>query len=415
VSRGRTMVNPGVEQRQAGRWQQARPSSLPPDGKGAGSRAKGTAPKRSSSAPPRKPRFPPAAKLEIDWAHPDGIPLEDIDENAVLTGVVTCKAENGVYVDVGAERDALLSCPARFWKKFWPGDILDGLTPEGLNLERRRFKVHLPDPEAALAKNREPLSSFELGSYVDGVIEARNQYGIFVNIRAENTGRLNIPYSLRPQFFRGMVVKQVKIVDVDAENRRIGLALEDPEVACSERAVVSLNATDTTAKVKVKAGATAKAAEGRAKEAKPRLKAEAVAKEAKPKAKAEPAAKEAKVKAKVKAETVAQVETKAKAIDEVDIQAGCFVDGVVTDILAKGVLVDIGLDAMCTLVVSAELKKEFQKGDRVQGMMVEKVSPTGNITLSMEDPELELDEVPQPKAETQRKAKAKDVSRVRAA
>merc|ERR1719433_1460935 len=80
-------------------------------------------------------------------------------------------------------------------------------------------------------------------------------------------------------------------------------------------------------------------------------------------------------------------------------------------IATKGVMVNIGAETLGTLVVSAELKKEFQKGDRVQGMKIEKIHATsGAITLSMEDPELEVDEMitlPKPKAKIKAKGKSK--------
>merc|ERR1719510_1275338 len=96
---------------------------------------------------------------------------------------------------------------------------------------------------------------------------------------------------------------------------------------------------------------------------------------------------------------------------DMDFMQGDFVDGVVTSISTKGVMVNIGAETLGTLVVSAELKNEFQKGDRVQGMKIEKINAsTGAITLSMEDPELEVDEMvvlPKPKAKIKPKGKSK--------
>merc|ERR1711920_1012944 len=116
-----------------------------------------------------------------------------------------------------------------------------------------------------------------------------------------------------------------------------------------------------------------------------------------------------KANGKVQPKAKAKVKAKVASLPppDVGVQPGDLVDGVVNGIAAKGVMVDVGLEKLCTLVVSAELKKEFQKGDRVQGMMVEKISTSGTVTLSMEDPELELDEAPVPKAKAKAKPKAK--------
>merc|ERR1711920_418438 len=128
----------------------------------------------------------------------------------------------------------------------------------------------------------------------------------------------------------------------------------------------------------------------------------------------------AKVISELKAELKTEVKkpTKTKTVPlpapDVHLMQGDFVDGVVTSIATKGVMVNIGAETLGTLVVSAELKKEFQKGDRVQGMKIEKISTLGNVTLSMEDPELELDEGPVPKAKAKAKPKAKTKAKAKA-
>merc|ERR1719189_1853670 len=121
----------------------------------------------------------------------------------------------------------------------------------------------------------------------------------------------------------------------------------------------------------------------------------------------------AKTKAKTKPVSTTNAKTKATPVPapDMDFMQGHFVDGMVTSIATKGVMVNIGADTLGTLVVSAELKNEFQKGDRVQGMKIEKINAsTGAITLSMEDPELDVGEVivlPKPKAKIKAKGKSK--------
>merc|ERR1711920_1101960 len=127
----------------------------------------------------------------------------------------------------------------------------------------------------------------------------------------------------------------------------------------------------------------------------------------------------AKVISELKAELKTEVKkpTKTKTVPlpapDVHLMQGDFVDGVVTSIATKGVMVNIGAETLGTLVVSAELKKEFQKGDRVQGMKIEKIHPTsGAVILSMEDPELEVDEMVAPKAKAKLKEKVKSKAKM---
>lgn len=306
----------------------------------------GSANNRSSSVPPRQPRD----SAQPPWLHPDGIRLEDLDETAVMKG---------------AERNAILAIPARYWKRFRRGDRLDQCIINSVHLDTRKLAVTIEDPEAAITANHVPLEEIVEGSYVDGVVVNKSPAGTFVNIGAIKDGRLAVPRSIGIKFVRGQVLRNLLIERVDLQRNWIALKPDNLKQPFSDIEMVGLQLTKGMAK------------------------------------------------AKTKATTKAKAKTKANPVlaPDMDFMQGDFVDGVVTSIATKGVMVNIGAETNATLVVSAELKSEFQKGDRVQGMKIEKINATsGAITLSMEDPELEVDEMimlPKPKAKIKAKGKSK--------
>jgi len=336
----------------------ARSSSLPGRRPQAGGKGKPIA-TRPSSLPPRRPSL----KVELSWDHPEALPLEEISEGSVVNGVVVNAVPFGVFVDIGAEQNALLGIPARYWKKFARGDLLDGCTVQSVDLEKRRLLVAVQDAQEALDVNRTPLEDLTLGMYLEGVVDHKNRYGVWVNVFAEVCGRLNVPRRYSTKLLSGQVVKNIVIESVDLENRRLGLTLDDPEATVADQLVlVGMPPLQLGGK--------------------------------RPRRKVAPAA--------VKSETLAPVKAKAKAkarvlrsvppAAPVAPQAGDWVNGLVTSIATRGVMVDIGMEKVATLVVSADLKAQMQKGDQVQGMKVERVFKNGAVTLSMEDPMLEIND-----------------------
>eukprot|EP00439_Symbiodinium_sp_Y106_P064190 s915_g10.t1 len=121
----------------------------------------------------------------------------------------------------------------------------------------------------------------------------------------------------------------------------------------------------------------------------------------------EPPVRVPKAKSQPKVEEVAEPEPKEEKEEEpeeMQLEPGDLVDGVVTTINNKGVWVNIGGGKKGLLEVPAELKGEFRRGDSVQGMRVEEVKEDGNPVLSMDDPELEVEE---PSRRTRNKPKGK--------
>lgn len=288
--------------------------------------------------------------------------LEDIAEGAEVEGVVNNVCVHGVFVDIGAERNARLKLSWRHARRLKRGDHLSKCVVDMVELDTRRIHVSLDDVDATVAVNRLPLEDLEEGITTDGVVTNKGPFGVFVNIGAETDAKLLVPRSIGMRFLRGQVVKDLMVTRIDLQLRRIDLSLEDPAAAAADLVMVGMPVLHPSAMTRSNRQTSRFRDRSRTPVIKldsPRPSAEAV-------------------------EPVATVQMPR------GINIGDSADGMVTGIVARGVLVDIGLARPGVLAVSEQVKKLFQKGDMVQGMTVEKISALGVVSLSMEDPELEV-------------------------
>ncbi|CAE7797354.1 ABCB27, partial [Symbiodinium sp. CCMP2456] len=364
-------------------------------------------PRRASSTASRGARRPPRTERpRANWGHPEGKKFEELEAESRVDGVVVNVGDYGVFADIGYEQNAILAIPRRFWRRFRRGDVLEAMEVVSVDLELRRATVTVADVEEALKPSRIPLEELQEGSYLNGVVDTKNQFGIFINVGCEAChGKLQLPRFMGNQLIRGQVLRDLCVATVDLENRRVRLIMDDVDGAIADPEMVSL--------ATLMADADRDTKDPKA-DAPKQKKAD---REPKPKAKDRPELKEParvpKAKSQPKVEEVAEPEPKeAKEAkeekeeepEEMQLEPGDLVDGVVTTINNKGVWVNIGGGKKGLLEVPAELKGEFRRGDSVQGMRVEEVKEDGNPVLSMDDPELEVEE---PSRRTRNKPKGK--------
>lgn len=311
----------------------------------------------------------------MNWDHPEGFTLEEIVVDNEYKGVVTNQSSHGVFIDIGAERNVRLNAPIKEQKMIRRGDVLT-VKVSAVDMESRRVAVVIEDLDAALAENRRPVADLTEGARVNGVVSDKGQYGTFVNIGAEREARLAAPTRLARMLARGQVLKGLIVQKVDLELQRVSVALEDFDDALSQITFVnlqeasSLHTSDAPKKVQAPRAAQGKG-KGKGKGEKPKEEVKPVEK------KPEVVAKEFQVKEGRKA------------------SVGSFVNGLVTGISPRGVLLDLGEGVSGSLNVSADLRAQFQVGDEVHGMKVEKITARGLLILSMDSPELEeVDEEP---------------------
>merc|ERR1712118_228833 len=161
--------------------------------------------------------------------------------------------------------------------------------------------------------------------------------------------RLQVPRSIGFKLLRGQLVEDLIICKVDLELRRLSVTLLDPFSALQDVTMVGMPALQPTPPP-----------------------------EANPREKPSPNLPSLRLSA-------------AKGVS---LSIGDVVNGVVTGVNNRGAFVDVGAEKLSKLQISQELKDLFKKGDRVHGMVVEKISPGGVAILSLEDPELDVENVP---------------------
>eukprot|EP00913_Durusdinium_trenchii_P012895 g12109.t1 len=293
----------------------------------------------STGRPPVRQANPPRKK---DWSHPQGKKFDELEEESMIDGVVVNVGDYGVFADIGYEQNVILAIPRRFWRRFRRGDVLEDMQVVSVDLKMRRATVRYIWMSTSLPEVLH--QELQEGNYVNGVVDAKNQFGIFVNIGAHNChGRLAVPRFLGNQLLRGQVLRDLCIATVDVENKRVRLIIEDLDSAIADPEMVSLQTM--TADM----------------DERPPKVEEPMQPEKAPKA---------VPKSRSKAPKVEQPKQETRPGHN-DLEVGDLVDGIVAQINNKGVWVDFDGPERGLLEVPPELKGEFRRGDSVQGMRIE--------------------------------------------
>lgn len=364
-----------------------RPDSAPPrrglalattgGGRGGGRGGRGGGQRRAQTRSPTRGGGQPK-----DWSHTGAAPIEDFEEGQAVEGTVTNVSPSGVFVDIGAVRDARLSVPARIGRRFRIGDTVTNCTLEAIDYEMGRMTLALEDPESAVeglppkvrgadrtasprAQAKETptmsLGDLQVGSIVDGFVSNKNQFGVFIDIGCNKDAKLLVSKSIGERFQKGDEVCGMTIETVDVARNQIAVSLEEPELSIDG----DIGPEEPRGRPKPKA--------------KPKSQA----------AKAEP---KAKSKAKAKASGSSSIRSQLSRF-----KIGQEVDGIVTSISNLRIILDIRAPCDAILNVPRAIARQFRVGDEVHGMTIEEVDlDNEEITLYLEDPELEEPEVSAP-------------------
>lgn len=408
---GRVVLQPEEDSMPAPR---ARASSQGPPGRGAGVGGGGNAARRSARSAGPSARQPgpsagpgPARRRQPrDWSHPGGMLLEEIQPGEAYEGTVTNVSPYGVFVDIGAEKDARLSVPTKIGRRFRIGDVVPNCRLEIVDVDRNLLSASLDDPEEVVrdlppkerrkqgsgmpkaaaksaakatakrraasagppaAESRPPAASpgatarasarpakappitledVKVQTVVSGVVTYKGPLGVFVDIGCGKDAKLKVPKRVSKDFRRGDEVYGMLVEEVDLDKRQLVVSLEDPEL--------TMGAEEDVDKAPV---APAPAVQ-------PKSKAKA-----KPKGKAAP---------------------REPSQPRFRYQEGDVVQGVVTRIGLQAVFVDIGAEREGVVRLPKRVAQQFRPNDEVSGMIIESVdASTGRIELSLEDPEIE--------------------------
>lgn len=383
-----------------------RPTSAPPKrglglattggGRGGGKGGRGSGQRRAQTRSPTRTGGKPK-----DWSHADAKPIDDFEEGQAVEGTVTNVSPQGVFVNIGAVRDARLSVPARIGRRFRIGDAVANCTLDTIDYEMGRMTLVLEDPEAAVeglapksrggggrdaaepraarppAQESPPMSlgDLQVGSIVDGFVSNKNQFGVFIDIGCKKDAKLLVSKSMGQRFQKGDEVCGMTIETVDVARNQISVTLEEPELSI----------------------------DGDAGPEEPRGQAP----------------KQTRPKAKPKSQAAKPAPApKKKAPGALRSQLGRYkvgqdVDGIVTSIANLRIVLDIRAPCDAILKVPRAIAKQFRLGDEVHGMTIDRVDlDNEEIILSLDDPELEE---PEGSASQPKKAAAKPKAKSKAA
>lgn len=152
--------------------------------------------------------------------------LADLKVGQRVGGIVKDVRSNGVFIDVGAERDGCLPANAAraSQRTFREGDRVDGLIIGLLDVEGFRLGLRFVRyPEGR------PLDSFRTGDTVHGTVHEITECGAFVDIGADRDGYISerdvAASGLRLQ--SGDFLEDLVVGFVDVEKHRITLHLHD--------------------------------------------------------------------------------------------------------------------------------------------------------------------------------------------
>jgi small subunit ribosomal protein S1 len=175
---------------------------------------------------------------------------QELAEGQVRQGIVRSVKDFGAFVDLGGA-DGLLHVSEMSWvrvqdasKMVQPGQSLKVLV---LKLDRERKKISLGLKQLMASPWDNIQERYHLGLLVTGKVSRLMDFGAFVELEPAIEGLIHIS-ELSPQRVRRVseIVQegqevQVKVLSVDAANRRISLSLkaavqEEPEAAAEDEA-----------------------------------------------------------------------------------------------------------------------------------------------------------------------------------
>nr|WP_245301890.1 30S ribosomal protein S1 [Symbiobacterium terraclitae] len=173
---------------------------------------------------------------------------ESVEEGAVLEGTVKSLTDFGAFIDLGGVDGLLHISEMSYGRIKHPSQVLkegEQIKVKVLRLDREKGKVSLglkqvlPDPWESVAER------YPEGSIVEGTVARLATFGAFVELEPGVDGLIHISQLADRRINNpGEVVSigqqvKVKVVGVDAENRRISLSLRAAEEELAAEAVAA--------------------------------------------------------------------------------------------------------------------------------------------------------------------------------
>jgi len=162
-----------------------------------------------------------------------GTPLAKLLRGSEVVGKVkTVNPSMGIFMDIGAEKDALwpirgavLPKPIEDYKE---GDEVTGIIITKLDQATQTLEVGSPDsvalqPEASTSS----LSTLQVGMTVTGTVRSSTVFGVFVDIGAERDALYAVDQLEKPvsEYNPGEVIEGLKITEVDTARQRLAVSM----------------------------------------------------------------------------------------------------------------------------------------------------------------------------------------------
>lgn len=153
-----------------------------------------------------------------------GRPITDFKAGDKVNGKVTRSADFGVFVDIGAERDALWPADQLAPKKpseYLPGQEVTGLTITQADYAQSRLAV----------STRQGPASYKVGDPVTGKVAKIMKFGIFIDIGASTQPLAPLRFLAKEptDYTQGEELTDLKVISIDvAQNKMTVGQLEAP-------------------------------------------------------------------------------------------------------------------------------------------------------------------------------------------
>jgi len=170
--------------------------------------------------------------------------LSSLEVGMTVKGTVSRSMDFGVFVDIGAERDALYAASQleKNFSDYKPGDVLEGLKITEVDTKRQRLAVSM----------RKCASDFSVGDSVDGKVTKVMPFGIFMDIGASvealaPSGRLEKEPT---EYAVGEELPGLTISQLDARQNRISVQQKDGGAGSAGEGSLSMADLKVGSKVK---------------------------------------------------------------------------------------------------------------------------------------------------------------------
>lgn len=142
--------------------------------------------------------------------------LEDLSVGMKVEGTVSRAMEFGVFVNIGAERDALwaLSQLPKPISEYQVGDVVTGLTITDCDPQMKRLSV----------STKKSANDFKQGQQLVGRVTQIKPFGIFVDIDASTEALVPVRFLSRAataDYSMGETLTDLEVVSVDTDNNKI--------------------------------------------------------------------------------------------------------------------------------------------------------------------------------------------------